>query len=221
MRGRTSRLVLAAGLVVVLALAIGLVRLTRGTTQAATPVLAAREIASQPAAEAPSHIAPSTNTPARRPAPSAPRARAATPARQPELAPAPASFGRELKRDANGKLVPIITVGELKEQFHRTDAAMNACIQRSGQAPSGKATLAFSVSAKDNKLIIETTGVHDEDTLAGHPELLDCMHRTANELVLDGRPVPELGTPIYVRRHVRLENGVLAENTIFNFSYNP
>jgi hypothetical protein len=216
--------VLAAGLVVVLALAIGLVRLTRGTTQAATPLPAEREIAAPPVTEAPSTPAPSTDPgdrPAPRSAPSALRPRAGTPARRPELAPAPVSFSRELKRDANGKLVPIITVGELREQFHRTDAAMNACLERSGQRPTGKATLAFSIGAKGNKLIIETTGVHDEETLAGNTELLDCMHRTANELVLEGRPVPELGTPIYVRRHVRIENGVLAENSIFNFSYNP
>jgi hypothetical protein len=40
-------------------------------------------------------------------------------------------------------------------------------------------------------------------------------------LLPDGRPIPEFATPIYVRRRVRLENGTLAENSIFNFSYNP
>lgn len=144
------------------------------------------------------------------------------PARVPELAPAPVGFGRpELKRDANGRLVPIIPVTELRAQIHHTDAAMQACIARSGQRPTGKATLSFTVAAKDGRLVVETTGVQDEETLTGYPELLECMHRTANALVLDGRPVPELGTPIYVRRHVRVEGGVLAENSIFNFSYNP
>lgn len=213
---------LGVGLVLVLALAIGLVRMTRGTTQAATPV--GPRAAPQPVAEAPRASAPSTapGVPSPGPVPAASRPQAAVAARRPELAPPPVSFAREpLKRDANGKLVPIITVKELREQFHRTDAAMNACLARSGQAPTGKATLSFTVGAKGNKLIIETTGVQDEETLVAYPELLDCMHRTANELVLDGRPVPELGTPIYVRRHVRLEGGVVAENTIFNFSYNP
>jgi hypothetical protein len=213
--------VLVVGLVLVVALAIGLVRMTRGTTQAAAPV-ASREAAVQPVADAPVPAPAEPSAPAPRPAPAASRPQAAVAARRPELAPPPVSFAREpLKRDANGKLVPIITVKELREQFHRTDAAMNACIERSGQRPTGKATLDFTVGAKGNKLIIETTGVRDEESLAAYPELLDCMHRTANELVLDGRPVPELGTPIYVRRHVRLEGGVLAENTIFNFSYNP
>lgn len=98
---------------------------------------------------------------------------------------------------------------------------MQACIERSGQLPTGKATLSFTVVAKHDKLVIDTTGVQDEETLAGYPELLACMHQTANALVLDGRAVPELGTPIYVRRHVRLDNGVLAEDSVFNFSYNP
>jgi hypothetical protein len=220
-RGRSSKLVLAGGLVLVLGLAIGLVRLTHGTTQAAT-VLPTRD---QPAASPPTAVepAPSPAPPsaAREARPVPARQPTATPARRPELAPGPVSFVHEFKRDANGKLVPIIPVKELRAQFHRTDAAMKACLERSAQRPTGKATLAFTVAARNNKLIIESTAIHDEGTLAGHAELLDCMHPTANELVLEGYGVPELGTPIYVRRHVRLDNGELAENTIFNFSYQP
>jgi hypothetical protein len=39
--------------------------------------------------------------------------------------------------------------------------------------------------------------------------------------VLDSYQVAELGTDIYVRRHVRLENGELVDNSIWNFSYIP
>jgi hypothetical protein len=222
--GRASQLVLAAGFVVVLALAIGLVQLTRSPTGAATPQFSAYG----PTATPPTPVA---EVPASRTSSSAPRelhsaspmphGRGAMPVQQPELAPAPVGFRRELKRDADGHLVPIISVDDLREQLPRIDAPMKACIQRSGQRPTGKATLNFTVAAKNNKLIIETTGVQDEETLAGYPELLACMHQTANAFSLEGRPVPELGTPIYVRRHVRLENGELAENSIFDFSYNP
>jgi hypothetical protein len=111
-------------------------------------------------------------------------------------------------------------VQELRDQLHLTDAPMKACIERSAKRPTGKATLSFTVAAKNNKLVIDT-GVQDEETLAEYPDLLECMHQTAKVLVLDGYSVPELGTPIYVRRHVRLEDGVLAENSIFNFSYDP
>jgi hypothetical protein len=152
---------------------------------------------------------------------SAPRGPAALAARQPELAPAQAGFDRELKRDANGHLVPMIPVKELREQLAVTAAPMQACIERAGTHVTGKATLSFTVAARNKKLVIETTGVQDDDSLAAYPELLECMHQTANAFVLDGHPVPELGTPIYVRRHVRLDNGVLAENSIYNFSYNP
>ena len=38
---------------------------------------------------------------------------------------------------------------------------------------------------------------------------------------LDGRAVPELGTPIYVRRTVRMDNGELVDNSLLNFSYSP
>lgn len=223
-RGRASKLVLAAGLVVVLALAIGLVQLTRSATQAAAPPILAHGPTTTPRAPAAERLvsgAPPSAPREHHPAPTTPRTRVAMPVKQPELAPAPVGFTRELKRDANGKLVPIIPVKELREQLHRTDAPMQACIERSGQRPTGKATLSFRVAAKDNKLVIDTTGIQDDETLAGYPELLECMHQTANVLSLDGRSVPELGTPIYLRRHVRIEDGVLAENSIFNFSYDP
>jgi hypothetical protein len=222
--GRASKLVLVAGCIVVLALAIGLVQLTRSATQAAAPARPAHGPATSPQVPVADPVASGAPSIAARespPAPTAPRAKLTMPGPRPELAPAPVSFHRELKRDANGKLVPIITVKELREQLHLVDAPMKACIERSGKRATGKATLSFTVAAKDNKLVIDTTGVQDEETLAAYPELLECMHQTANALVLDGHAVPELGTPIYVRRHVRVDDGVLAENSIFNFSYHP
>jgi hypothetical protein len=131
------------------------------------------------------------------------------------------SFRRELKRDANGKLVPVIPVKDLREMLPLADAPMKACIERAGKGATGKATLNFTVGAKNNKLVIETTGVQDEDTLAGFPDMLDCMHKTAMLLLPENRPVPELGTGIYVRRHVKLEDGALVEDSLFDFSYNP
>jgi hypothetical protein len=222
-RGRTSKLVLAAGAIVLLAMAVGLVQLTRSATQAPPPASRAASLGAEQAAPAP---APASPGPASQPHPAAAAAQrhAATPTRQPELAPAPAGFARsELKRDADGHLVPIIGYQELRAQLHLTDAAMRSCIEQTGQRPTGKATLGFTVAARGGKLVIEATSVEDQDTLGAYPELLDCMHRTAVALtpVLEGKPIPELGTPIYVRRHVRLEGGVLAENAFYNFSYNP
>src|SRR4029079_12597047 len=102
---------------------------------------------------------------------------------------------RELKRDANGHLVPIVTMKDLRAQIDRTTAPMQACIQRSGALPTGKATLSFTVATRNGQLAVETTGVQDDDTLAAYPDLLDCMHRTANALVLDGKPAPHAGPP--------------------------
>jgi len=224
---RASKLGLAAGVVVVLALAIGLVHLTRSATQVATPPALPSHGPTTPpldrGAEQPSSRVSALSAREHHPVPTAPRGQVAMPVRQPELAPAQVGFDRELKRDAKGRLVPIFPVNDLRAQLYRADAPMKACIERSGQRPTGKATLSFTVAAKNNKLVIETTGVQDEETLAAYPELLECMHRTANVLVsvLEGRSVPELGTPIYVRRHVRIDDGVLAEDSIFNFSYSP
>lgn len=216
-------LAIAAGFLAVLALGIGLLRSTHSATPASAPPAA--RAAAAPGAAAIAEPASAGARPAppgeSRPAAASPRARAAPRSDQPELAPAPIGFGRELKRDANGKLVPIVPVDDLRAQLPRLATPVNECIEHSGRRPTGNAVLSFTVAASHNKLVVETTGVEDPDSLADYPELLECMHRTANVLLLDGHPIPELGTPIYVRRHVRLERGELAEDTIFNFSYNP
>lgn len=231
-RRRTSTVILAAGAILVLGLLVGLFELTRSPSQAATPVRPSvpesAPVASAPAAEPEAEHPSSRSVSAARERASvtpAPRARLAAASRAPEPAPAPAAPApdTELKRDENGKLVPIFPIAELRWQGLNgaTDAGVKACIERSGQRPTGKATLNFVVAARDKKLVIDSTGVQDEETLADYPALLECMHKTASAFVLDINrfPIPELGTPIYVRRHVRLENGELAENSVFNFSY--
>ncbi len=222
-RRRASKLVLAAGFVLVFALMIGLVRLTRS----APPPLPrlARSAAMPSHGPAPLAEAPDTVRPIEaRPRPAAndlPRGNAATPVNQPQLALPVINFTRDLKRDENGHLVPIYPVQELRTQLHLTEPAMKACVERWAPTATGKATLNFTVASRGHKPVIDTTGTQDEDTLAAYPELLDCMHRTATLLAFDGRPVPELGTPIYVRRHVQIENGVVTENSLFDFSYHP
>jgi hypothetical protein len=219
--GRASKLVFAAGFVAVLALGIGLVVLTHGATQAAAPPAAHDPVAPEsPVADAPAAHAPPIGAREHHALPAAPRSPGAPPA-QPRLGPAPVSFTRELKRDADGHLVPMIPLQELRGELHQADAATRACVERSGQHVTGGAMLSFTIAASHNKLVIDNTGVQDEETLAGHPELLACLHQAANTVVLSERAVPELGTPIYVRRHVRIENGVLAEDWVYNFSYNP
>jgi hypothetical protein len=224
-RRSASKLALVVGGAVLLALAIGLVQLTRSVREAPVPPAPAPTAAAVAPSAAPAAPAPPpgrTSAARERPAiPSAP-SHSAPPARQPELAIAPQlGLSRNLKRDANGHLVPIITMKELRAQIDRTDPLMKACIARSGQRPTGKATLSFTVAPMNGQLAIESTGVLDDGALAAYPELLECLHRSAYALVVDGKPIPELGTPIYVRRHVGLENGELVENTFFDFSYNP
>jgi hypothetical protein len=223
--GRITKLMLAGGFVVVV---FGLVQL-RNATDAAPPSASARAASPAPAAPAPEPVEAPAVTPA---PPSAAGRRPAAAARPSPINPkserAPVLnvlsgflFKRELKRDENGKLVPIVPVQELRKDFHVTDEPMKACIARAGKRATGKATLNFTIDAKNDKLFIETTGIQDEETLAAFPDLLDCMHQTVHAMPLDRHKVPELGTPIYVRRHVQVDNGELTENTILDFSYNP
>lgn len=199
-----------------LALALGLWRSTRGATT--TPAVAGRAVEPSAAPAQPQAGEPPPVTAG--PVASRARPRAPRPSeRPPELAPEAPKVQQELKRDANGKLVPIIYIADLRAQVPTLEAPMKACIARHAAGATGKAVLSFIVAAKNGKLVIETTGVQDEDTLAAYPDLLACMHKTASLLVVDDHPIPELGTAIYVRRHVRIENGELLENSMFDFSY--
>jgi len=218
---RASKLVILGGFAVVLAMGVVLIVLTRSTTAAS---------------DQPPPPAPGAHTPVATTAPTAPIVTATpadaapapasgriAPTRSPTLAPAVEMTRRDVPRDENGHIVPIINVRELRAQMGRTDGPMKACVAKAAGAATGKATLTFTVAAKDHKLVVESTGVQDEETLAAYPELLECMHQTATALqpVLDQNAPANLGTAIYVRRHVRLDNGALAENSIFDFSYVP
>lgn len=221
--GRAGKILLVVGFVALLVLVIGLFSLTRGgSTQAATPQPRPSIEEAPVVAPAPSgdgrvfRAAPA----AKRERPAAPRAAITNPEPLPQIPAGEPSFERaELKRDANGKLVPIMYVADLRAQNHMTDAPIKNCLERWGQRATGKATLSFTVAAQRGKLAIDTTGVQDEESLGGNPALLDCLHQTAYAFQLDGFPIPELGTPIYVRRKIRVENGELVENNIFDFSY--
>jgi hypothetical protein len=224
LRGRLTKLVLVGGFVVLLALAIGLVQLTHEVTHAADPTPAVVVAPTPPPPPAPAAVVepvhPARPIAAREPTP-APRGHMAQPDRQPSLSAPMFAFKTELKRDANGKPQPVIPLTALRDLLPTLDAPMKACLERAGQRPTGKAQLSFTVAAKDGKLFVESTGVQDDETLGAYPELLECMHRTASALAFGDRPVPDVGTPIYVRRNVRLDNGELVENTLPSFSYSP
>jgi hypothetical protein len=217
---RASKLALIASFAVVLGLAIVILWLVRiGPSEA--PAAPSSAGPSSPTTEpAP---APATVLEPPRPARSKPVGHAIAAPTAPRLDPAPATARREIPRDENGNFIPVINVRLLREQFARTDAPMIACLAREPTHPTGNATLAFAVAAKNGKLIIESTGVSDADTLAAYPELLLCMHQTANALALalDQHVPANSGATIYVRRHVRVDDGALSENTIFDFSYFP
>jgi hypothetical protein len=219
---RSSKLVILGGFAVVLAIGIVLIVLTRSSTATSGETPSPRAPAGAPPVATTVEPSPTTTPAPHVAAAPAPATGHIAPTRAPALAPAIELGKRDLPRDENGKLVPVINVRELRAQLGRTDVPMKACLAKASGA-TGKATLNFTVAAKNGKLVVESTGVQDEETLAAFPDLLDCMHQTATALqpFLDQNPPANLGTPIYVRRHVRIDNGSLAENSIFDFSYVP
>jgi hypothetical protein len=216
---RAGKLALIASLTVVLGFGIVILRLVRTAASDVPPPASPAGPSSPTAAPIPT----TASEPPHAPPPKSVGHAIASPT-APTLDPAPAANPRrDIPRDENGNLVPVINVRLLREQLGRTDAPMTACLAQQPARATGKATLAFAVAAKDGKLVVESTSISDADTLAAYPDLLACMQQTADALApfLDQTPPANPGATIYVRRHVRVDNGAVAENTIFDFSYFP
>jgi hypothetical protein len=209
----------ALGIALVLVLVVGLWQLTRRDPPQAPPVRRA-EVARVAPAPAPAVSEPAP-TSAPRVAP--PRPRPPTPI---ERAPDPVPAGSaaepvELKRDANGRLSPLVSLADLRALLPTLEEPMKNCIEHTAPHATGKATLNFTISTKDNKLAVESTGVVDDASLAAFPELVTCLHQSAYmfNVGITERAIPELGNPMVVRRQVQLDNGEIRENAISDFSY--
>lgn len=222
----SKKLAIAIGFVAVFAMSIALIVLMKSGAAASgdirtPPPAVAQETKVEPTAAPPTTTPP----PAQRDARPAAVHRGPTqpPTARPDLGVAAPSMHSDVQRDENGKLVPVINVRILREQMALTTQPMQDCLTKSGVKATGAATLGFTVAQKSGKLIVESSGVLEDQTLAQYPDLLDCMHQTASAFqpVLDGVKPADLGTTIYVRRHVKLDAGAMVENTIFNFSYVP
>jgi len=221
----SKKLAIAIGFVAVFAMSIALIVLMKSGAAASdvrptTPV-AARETKVEPAPAPVPAPAPADAQRDARPA-AAHRSQPQSSSR-PELGTTAPSMHNDAPRDENGKLVPVINVRFLREEMARTTQPMQDCLAKAGVKATGTATLGFTVAQKNGKLVVESSGVLEDQTLAQYPDLLECMHQTATALqpVLDANKAPDLGTAIYVRRHVKLDNGAMVENSIFNFSYVP
>jgi hypothetical protein len=112
--------------------------------------------------------------------------------------------------------VAILTV--IREATVPTDDLIRDCIAKSGQKPSGRATLTFIVAKKHDatgdKVEVETTGFEEEGTTITNPELLECMHKTAYAMKF---PVGEGSRAVFAKRHVTMDNGILSENWVYEW----
>lgn len=215
---RGVQILFAGGFALVFALVLGLWQLTRhdDPPPPAAPHAAPARASAAPAAPPP--VSAPRAAVVSRPRPAAP----APVAHVPEPVPAaPGESTVDLKRDANGRLAPLVSLADLRDLLPTLDEPMKNCIAHTAPSATGEASFNFTVTAKNGKLAVESTSVVDEGSLTAYPDLLACLHQAGHMFAVGiaDRPISDLGNPMVVRRRIRLENGAVREHTLPDFSY--
>lgn len=213
---RHSVLLMSAGAGALL-LALGLLwQSTQSEPVSATPTVSPR----QPAAPA---------TPA---APPAPRARRVTPAmpnapattraihseRAPSMpAPAPALEPEKLPPAVRSDHNLQFGAPQLRAQTKAVEPLVRSCIEKARTLPTGTAYFTYVVTKREDKFVIEETGVEPSGTTIEDEDLLTCLHQTANAMKFIG--LPRDAESILATRMVAIDHGKLTEYKHVTFSY--
>jgi len=104
---------------------------------------------------------------------------------------------------------------QLREKIAANAPHVTACL--GGSKPTGEATLTFIVAQKAGKIIVEQTDVDRDKTTLQDEALLECLHKTAQKIQLDG--LPREAEAIIVTRVLTLQDGAITEDKPTKFSY--
>lgn len=142
------------------------------------------------------------------------------PPRQPAMAePAVAPVSEEDQVEyVDGKPVPVASIKVIRDATIATNGPLQDCIDKSGiKGLTGKAMLTFIVARKREKtgefgVAVEDTGFEEEGTtMLEHPELLECMHKTALAMQFPANKSP---VAVWAKRRIEILNGILQVNYV-------
>jgi len=217
-----SAKLLVAGAVVLAGLAIVLLKFLDGPATA-SPVV--RAPAPEPVAkdDAPkAEVATTVHTTHVTPKPETHAAPGPAPER-PSMAPpvlAPTAPAEDpVVYDERGLALTVIDKPKLATALVSVDEKLRECIVNTGfTRGSGEAILRFIVAKhKDEKgarIVTESSSYEEEGTTIKDEKLLECMHKTAFDIKYP--PAPDVGIPIWAKRKVVIENGMLRANVLVN-----
>ncbi len=217
-----SAKLLVAGAVVLAGLAVVLLKFLDGPATA-SPVVHVRKPEPVAKTETPkADAAPTVHTTHPTPEPTPNVAPSPAPER-PAIAPpvlAPTTPNEDpIVYDDRGLALTVIDKPKLATALVSVDNKLRECIVKNGfTRGSGEAILRFIVAKhKDEKgarIVTESSSYEDEGTTIKDEKLLECMHKTAFDIVYP--PAPKVGIPIWAKRKVVIENGMLRANVLVN-----
>jgi hypothetical protein len=127
----------------------------------------------------------------------------------------------EPDRDEHGLVIPIINKPDIGIANVTTDEKMRECIVKHGfTRGNGTAVLTFIVGKKKDergqvKIAVEDSGYEEEGLTINDTTVLECLHKTAFEMQF-GPPKNVKGVPVWGKRKIRIEDGMLRENSIID-----
>ena len=192
---------------------------TQSEAVSAQPTVSPREPAPPPPAVPPS---PGPATRARRVTPTMPSAPATSRAihseRAPSMpAPAPALEPEKLPPKLRSDRNLQFGAPQLRAQTKAVEPLVRSCIEKAQSQPTGTAYFTYVVTKRDDKFVIEETGVEPSGTTIEDEALLQCLHETANGMKFIG--LPRDAESILATRKVVIDHGKLTEYKHVTFSY--
>src|SRR5574338_1087543 len=182
---------------------------TRSEALPAQPTVSPRE--PQPAVAPPS---PAPAARARRVTPPLPSASATSRAihgeRAPSMpAPAPALEPEKLPPAMRSDRNLQFGAAQLHAQTKAVEPLVRACVEKARGKPTGTAYFTYVVTKRDDKFVIEETGVEPSGTTIEDESLLQCLHETANGMKFIG--LPRDAEAIMATREVVIDHGKVTE----------
>lgn len=137
----------------------------------------------------------------------APTMPAPAPALEPEKPPPAVRSNRNLQFGAP----------QLHAQTKAVEPLVRACIEKAANQPTGTAYVNYVVTKREDKFVIEETGVEPSGTTIEDEPLLQCLHETANAMKFIG--LPRDAESIMATRRIVIDHGKLTEYKHVTFSY--
>jgi hypothetical protein len=129
----------------------------------------------------------------------------------------------EIKYREDGIPIAVADLDVLRDVAYQVDYPVLDCVNaHGGKAVTGQVITTYTVvRKKDEKtgkygVVVENTGFEEDGTTITDPKLIECFHKTANQMKF---PPSDSPVSTWVRRRITVNAGRLGDNWVFQHGY--